>query len=72
MANVYELLGREKKAAAIAVVLQRHGVSALDMERGDAADWERVATAAHVWTPSEATKAAVLEMLRKQEAPSGK
>lgn len=68
MINAYELLHREKKAAAIVEVLERFGITAAEMELGSEQEWATAAKAAGVNAPKEKTRALVVEMMREREA----
>lgn len=65
--NIYELLNREKKAAAIVEVLERFGITAAEIALGSEQEWATAAKAAGVNAPKEKTRALVVEMLRSRQ-----
>jgi hypothetical protein len=66
--NSYEMLAREKKATALALALaiRKLGGDADSAAKLSDAGWEYLARVAGVKPPSQLTRDAVVEMLRKE------
>jgi len=64
--NSYEMLAREKKATALALAIRKLGGDADSAAKLSDAGWEYLARVAGVKPPSQLTRDAVVEMLRKE------